>query len=557
MNLKDFGGRPGAGFDNTYAMNAAAEYLARVGGGTIHIPTPGDWYMNWRCVQENIQVRGAGGKGEYDTNCVRPFRLDRPAIAFGNGSDLVRYCGLVDVHVSGTDRSSGCVKGTPGNAPQALLLAGGVVNFHAVGCVFYNGVQTVALVPSPRQPVTVTTFTRCTIRNDLADNPDARAIFIARRADPGYATSNKFINTKVNGPRKGFAAEFAGTVSGVAAEVNDSYWDIWPGHGVLLTGSNSIVCYDWQLDPGENGAVIIETDQANPDPARYISGLLRGGGQKFKSRSGVVEIPPELEAFHFRSRLVETYLGGTVYIAPPSEPFRKTTYFDLQGTSGPFRLNGMDLHAKATTEASSLTTAALATSGGIAAAKGVRVGGDLTLHGGNASPAGRLSSGGPEGGLRIEAIGPHRDLDLAPSGDGTCRMGGAGTIPGSDNSKSLGASDARWSTIYSGTGAIHTSDEREKQDIEAIPPAWLEAWGDVEWCRFRHLDAVRRKGRSARWHVGLVAQRVRAAFEARGIDPFAIGLLCRDEVEGGDRYGIRYDEALALECAYLRALLSR
>lgn len=168
------------------------------------------------------------------------------------------------------------------------------------------------------------------------------------------------------------------------------------------------------------------------------------------------------------------------------------------------------------------------------------------------------------------------------------RTAGVGFGPGADNTQSLGEASFRWSVVYAGNGTINTSDERAKQQIEAIPQAWLDAWGDVDYMRFKFNDAVEKKGDAARWHVGLIAQRVKEAFEARGIDPFAIGLLCFDqwddiEVEklvedengnpvldektgeavmqkqvirmAGDQYGIRYEQALALECAYLRSKL--
>lgn len=135
---------------------------------------------------------------------------------------------------------------------------------------------------------------------------------------------------------------------------------------------------------------------------------------------------------------------------------------------------------------------------------------------------------------------------------------GASFYPATDNARTLGISSNRWSVVYAGTGTINTSDERAKQDIGDIPVAWLEAWGDVKWQRFRFRDAAQQKGDGARWHVGLVAQRVRDAFAARGIDAFAIGLLCFDRWEAaedraaGDAFGIRYEEALAMECAFLR-----
>jgi hypothetical protein len=146
--------------------------------------------------------------------------------------------------------------------------------------------------------------------------------------------------------------------------------------------------------------------------------------------------------------------------------------------------------------------------------------------------------------------------------------------PRTDATYTLGAASRRWTTVYATTATINTSDEREKEQIGDINEAVLRAWGNVEYQQFKFKDAVLKKGSGARWHVGLVAQRVKEAFEAEGIDPFAYGILCYDEWDeqqevtedgvgvvqefqaAGNRYGIRYEEALALECAYLRSRLS-
>jgi hypothetical protein len=97
-------------------------------------------------------------------------------------------------------------------------------------------------------------------------------------------------------------------------------------------------------------------------------------------------------------------------------------------------------------------------------------------------------------------------------------------LAGTDNTQTLGGASNRWSVVFAGTGTINTSDEREKTDISEIPEAWLDAWADVEWRRFKFVDRVR-------WHIGLVAQQVHAAFAAHDIDAFEIGLCCYDEWE--------------------------
>lgn len=187
----------------------------------------------------------------------------------------------------------------------------------------------------------------------------------------------------------------------------------------------------------------------------------------------------------------------------------------------------------------------------------------------------------------------------------------SGTIvPGADNLAALGTSSNRFSVVFSATGSINTSDERDKEDIGSIPDAWLDAWGAVEWRRFKFKDR-------SRWHIGLIAQRVHSVFADRGIDAFEIGLCCFDEWEdefvpifeqqaktrteervrlmdtgiidrddnpvfaeklvaeevnfveevdtgkrelvraAGDRWGLRYDECFAMEAAWQRREIAR
>ncbi|WP_460646052.1 tail fiber domain-containing protein [Leclercia adecarboxylata] len=143
---------------------------------------------------------------------------------------------------------------------------------------------------------------------------------------------------------------------------------------------------------------------------------------------------------------------------------------------------------------------------------------------------------------------------------------------GYDNVQSLGTPNYRWSAFYSGTPTINTSDERHKPVRERIPDSVLDAWQQVDWrTRYKFDNAIAEKGEDgARWHFGLIAQRVEKVFSENGIDGFSFGLLCYDEwesapavldedgktisqeVKAGSRYGIRYGEAQALEAALQR-----
>jgi hypothetical protein len=164
-----------------------------------------------------------------------------------------------------------------------------------------------------------------------------------------------------------------------------------------------------------------------------------------------------------------------------------------------------------------------------------------------------------------------------------------------DNTYNVGHPAARFGTVYAGTATINTSDAREKQQIQDIDAAALRAVRRIPFKQFKFNDAVELKADGARWHFGVLAQDVKAAFEAEGLDPFAYGVLCYDEwteltepvmaerqavgpdgqpqtdLDGapvmetydtgeqrcvqtaGNRYGVRHDELYALKLAAIEA----
>lgn len=168
------------------------------------------------------------------------------------------------------------------------------------------------------------------------------------------------------------------------------------------------------------------------------------------------------------------------------------------------------------------------------------------------------------------------------------------SCPGEDNTQRFGSSNYRWSEVFSGTGAINTSDSRVKSSVASASDALLNAVGAVPIHTFQFTDAVEKKGaNTARFHAGVIAQEVASAFQEHGLDAARYGLFCHDEwpdefqtievvdqpevldengevvspavthteqrliTAAGDRYGIRYEELLMLECARLRRELQR
>ena len=105
---------------------------------------------------------------------------------------------------------------------------------------------------------------------------------------------------------------------------------------------------------------------------------------------------------------------------------------------------------------------------------------------------------------------------------------------GTDNVTTLGHPSVRWSTIYAATGAINTSDAREKTALEPIPDKVKRA---IQAIRaqigvFQWQDSIAAKGADqARLHVGVTAQMVQEAFLNEKLDPNRWALFCEDKVE--------------------------
>ena len=68
--------------------------------------------------------------------------------------------------------------------------------------------------------------------------------------------------------------------------------------------------------------------------------------------------------------------------------------------------------------------------------------------------------------------------------------------------------------------------------------------------KFRWKSAVAEKNDAARIHVGIIAQDLKAAFEAEGLDAARYAMFCSDTWTNDDgseqtRLGVRYNELLA------------
>lgn len=134
--------------------------------------------------------------------------------------------------------------------------------------------------------------------------------------------------------------------------------------------------------------------------------------------------------------------------------------------------------------------------------------------------------------------------------------------PGEDSSATgidLGTASYRWRTVWATTGAISTSDAREKQQDRPLSDAERAVATRLKGLikAFKFNSSVEEKGDAARIHIGAYAQEVRDAFAAEGLDATKYAMFCYDEwaaehdAEGnetkpaGNRYALRYDQLLA------------
>jgi len=102
--------------------------------------------------------------------------------------------------------------------------------------------------------------------------------------------------------------------------------------------------------------------------------------------------------------------------------------------------------------------------------------------------------------------------------------------PDGDNNMNLGSASKRWIQVYAVNSSINTSDANSKQDIADLDDAEKRVAVRIKGLikKFRFKDAVVEKGAGARIHVGVIAQEVRDAFTAEGLDAHRYGLFCSD-----------------------------
>ena len=176
----------------------------------------------------------------------------------------------------------------------------------------------------------------------------------------------------------------------------------------------------------------------------------------------------------------------------------------------------------------------------------------------------RFNKGGTLcGGVRTALTGGVPDLTIG-SGIASLRYAvgiGAGSISparlsdnvAQDGVLDLGLASAQWDDIYSVNAVTVSSDRNVKQSIEELTEAEKRVARSCKGlvCKFKYNAAVEKKGiDGARYHFGVIAQELQAAFEAEGLDAGEYGVFVSTtwtDEEGVEqtKLGVRYTELLA------------
>lgn len=125
--------------------------------------------------------------------------------------------------------------------------------------------------------------------------------------------------------------------------------------------------------------------------------------------------------------------------------------------------------------------------------------------------------------------------------------------PAGDDAYDVGTSSWRWSTIYAATPTISTSDRSEKTDINYDISAYDAIFDALKPASFRYVN-----GTSGRTHTGFISQDIEAALESCGLTSTQFATFIKSpQDDGGYRYGLRYEELIALCVKQIQALKRR
>lgn len=201
-------------------------------------------------------------------------------------------------------------------------------------------------------------------------------------------------------------------------------------------------------------------------------------------------------------------------------------------------------------------------------------GGSVQLLGSSGLPAGTLSLTSASSGSYSVQIASGAAMRLQANGGVVWIEGSTGAYvnvatnvvfgsniqPGGDGAYSCGTASSRWSQLYATTPSISTSDRREKTDINYDVSAYDAIFDALKPASFKFVN-----GTSGRTHTGFISQDIEDVLGLSGLTSTDFATFIKSPledkeghiIEGEYRYGVRYEELIALCVAQIQALKKR
>lgn len=399
-------------------------------------------------------------------------------------------------------------------------------------------------LPAGNPVVTGTTITSTWANTTLSDIATALTGSVATDGTAPMTGALQMGNNKITGVADGVASSDVATVNQIAnPTITGGTIDGAPigaadpknGNFLALSATSASLtgtCTAPTVTPPSDSSTKIATTAFVQSAITAIS----SGVTSFNTRTGVVTLT---------SSDVTTALGYTPYNASGATVITTSnisSYAPTVSGTGAYGTWGISVSGNAAT-----ANTATNLSGGSVSATTVTASGAITS---NLSGFASLSSSAVQlynGSTSMSNNGS----SFSWGQNGTIIAGLSTTqfVPVPDNTLSLGSGGLRWTTVYATTGTINTSDRNDKQQIADLTAAEKAVGQALKGMMktFKFNDAVLAKGPNARIHFGVIAQDVKAAFEAQGLNAEDYGVFCSDTLPNGQvRLGVRYEELFAL-----------
>jgi len=124
----------------------------------------------------------------------------------------------------------------------------------------------------------------------------------------------------------------------------------------------------------------------------------------------------------------------------------------------------------------------------------------------------------------------NNNVKIGVNGSSVVEYASDRVVPTVNATLNSGDSTRRWIQSFVTIAENVSSDRNTKTEVNPIPEAALDAWGEVKTKVYKRKIAVEKKGDEARFHIGYIAQDIIEAFNNHGLNAFDYSLISSDFV---------------------------